>query len=599
MGKGNRMTGMKKEFKITALLAAMFVIVGVPWVIPRSPSLSVVEADELSSNGLWYVFMPILFRTEAPPGDAFYVSPSGSNSNPGTIHQPWRTIDYAANNAAVGPGDVVYIRGGTYREAITQGISGAPGQPITFRNYPGESPIITKTGERWLWRVDDHSHLRFQGLTFSNYSRGGMSVKTDSVSVTDIAVVGCTFKHQSQYNGEGSHALYFNAAKAPSYRMTNVTARGNYFYDINTCYSDGRCSEVLTATGHVSGVRFLDNAIQGTTGIGIDIIGRSTIGQPENVLIKGNTIHDWANLSDGAGIYLDCAAGNAIIEDNVLDTGLAGIHISCESGPVTMRMDNIIVRRNIIYDAKYGLMLGIGDSTRNCDTLAKLYGLAAAHNTVYTVRDGWTAGYFACSEDGHSSNNIYVHTSNETGYLYNLYNATADPRSWTTDYNLFHPVGTGKYWWQWRGIGTYTTLAAFQSGTGLDVHSLEANPLFVDPASRDFRLQPGSPAIDAAGPLALTAGTGSGAVVGVTDARYFTDGFGLQAGDTIRVGDDVVAVVDVNYAANTLTVNRSISWLAGQAVNYDYVGSGPDLGAYEMEGQDTSYSQRPTAGLCP
>ena len=71
-------------------------------------------------------------------------------------------------------------------------------------------------------------------------------------------------------------------------------------------------------------------------------------------------------------------------------------------------------------------------------------------------------------------------------------------------------------------------------------------------------------------------------MIAISDARYFTDGWGLQPGDMVRIGDDVVTVVDVDYGANTLTVDRSISWSAGEAVNYDYVGSGPDVGAYEM-----------------
>ena len=77
-----------------------------------------------------------------------YVSPSGLDTNAGTsISAPWKTITKAANSAL--PGDLVYIRNGTYAEMVTLRISGtdpngtaSPKGYITFQSYPGESAII-------------------------------------------------------------------------------------------------------------------------------------------------------------------------------------------------------------------------------------------------------------------------------------------------------------------------------------------------------------------------------------------------------------------------------------------------------------------------
>jgi hypothetical protein len=51
------------------------------------------------------------------PGGAYFVSTSGSDTNPGTEAAPWRTIQKAVNSAP--SGSTIVIRGGTYRETVS------------------------------------------------------------------------------------------------------------------------------------------------------------------------------------------------------------------------------------------------------------------------------------------------------------------------------------------------------------------------------------------------------------------------------------------------------------------------------------------------
>ncbi|HDI86712.1 MAG TPA: DUF1565 domain-containing protein, partial [Candidatus Korarchaeota archaeon] len=62
------------------------------------------------------------------PGRTFHVSPSGSDSNPGTESQPWATISRGV--ASLEPGDVLIVHGGTYHEVIVINVSGTPEAPI-------------------------------------------------------------------------------------------------------------------------------------------------------------------------------------------------------------------------------------------------------------------------------------------------------------------------------------------------------------------------------------------------------------------------------------------------------------------------------------
>jgi uncharacterized protein (TIGR03437 family) len=71
----------------------------------------------------------------------YYVSPSGSDSFPGTLSQPFLTIQKAASVMVAG--DTAFIRAGTYRETVTPANSGTQYAPITFMPYNGESVTVS------------------------------------------------------------------------------------------------------------------------------------------------------------------------------------------------------------------------------------------------------------------------------------------------------------------------------------------------------------------------------------------------------------------------------------------------------------------------
>lgn len=71
---------------------------------------------------------------------AWYVATNGNDGGSGSLANPFRTIQQAANLAM--PGDTVYIRGGVYRETVTSAHSGLPGKPITYEPYNNESVTI-------------------------------------------------------------------------------------------------------------------------------------------------------------------------------------------------------------------------------------------------------------------------------------------------------------------------------------------------------------------------------------------------------------------------------------------------------------------------
>jgi hypothetical protein len=90
----------------------------------------------------------------APPASEpatakYYLAPNGSDSNPGTLAAPFKTLMKLWT--VLSPGDLVYLRGGEYVFTVQQylvGKNGTASAPIKIYAYPGETPVLTR-GSTW------------------------------------------------------------------------------------------------------------------------------------------------------------------------------------------------------------------------------------------------------------------------------------------------------------------------------------------------------------------------------------------------------------------------------------------------------------------
>ncbi len=172
-------------------------------------------------------------------GKTYYVSPTGKDSNTGTISQPWGTWQKAFNTAMAG--DTVYFRGGVwypnsiaYGNNITMinpddniGHSGEPGNPISYLNYPGETPILdcrnivapgTAPANRYisgLMMYDVH-WINWRGLTIRNvYQR---EANVEPKGIVGYPVSNMNFERMTVHN-IGGCGWYMQSA-------VNVTGAG-------------------------------------------------------------------------------------------------------------------------------------------------------------------------------------------------------------------------------------------------------------------------------------------------------------------------------------------------------------------------------------
>ena len=110
------------------------------------------------------------------PAGVFFVSGTGADSNTGTYHHPFRSIQKAATIASAG--NTVLIRSGTYRESVIPAHSGITGAPITFMPYPGEKPVVSGTDTvSSVWTLASGTTYR------TTWSAGSLGTGKDQVFV--------------------------------------------------------------------------------------------------------------------------------------------------------------------------------------------------------------------------------------------------------------------------------------------------------------------------------------------------------------------------------------------------------------------------------
>jgi hypothetical protein len=72
------------------------------------------------------------------------VAIDGSDANPGTLSEPWRTVQHALD--VLDPGQRALIREGMYIENLFMERDGTATAPITIASYPGELVVLRPAG---------------------------------------------------------------------------------------------------------------------------------------------------------------------------------------------------------------------------------------------------------------------------------------------------------------------------------------------------------------------------------------------------------------------------------------------------------------------
>lgn len=533
----------------------------------------------------------------------------------------------ATANANVAPGDIVYLRAGTYyptsrSDCIHPGQSGAEGNRIVYENYGGETvtidgansdleAILFSAGYDTGDPADGRSYITIRGLNFDNWNQLG---ELRYASYNEIAY--CNFYG---HKGDGTNVDYNGFFIYQESRHNWI--RGNTWHSFGHFVGqDGGC---LLNVGHdVGGTA--DNSGNDYNTVennhfyasGHHVVG---VNNAKYNVIRNNYIHNEGWSTTGA-----CSDW---------DTGVCGYRVMSmtDGSGLDVAGSNLLEDNNIAYGAQYGgphLITGASGSGLTLDTAGnivrynKFFG-----NVMFGIRIGSSIG----ASNG-SNNRIFNNTIFYSGYNLDSWGVVneddagltawgdsyrsafalyGDACNGTLDNNIIKNNLAHEIWSETNNLSGSSYYPAFYEGSngGEACNTMVDNwgnsgasqsspftpypdPMFVDPdvsdpmtltlvngdwtGSPNLSLQGSSPVIDTGVPLTQATGAGSSSTtLLVDDARYFQDGtwgsdlarIDLHA-DWIAIGTvaNVVQVSAVDHEMGTIELAAPMTWEDGASV---------------------------------
>jgi hypothetical protein len=460
----------------------------------------------------------------ARAGTTYYVAPVGSDNDPGTFAQPWRTVQKAADTLQ--PGDVLLVRTGTYREQVDINVSGSETLgPVTFANRPGERPVLDATGlvppdtgESGLFQIEGRHHVVIRGFEVRNYKA------TDGGSNQDRVPCGILVRgtaHHIEIRNNVIHDIWNHFADGNAFGiavygdtrtpMQRIVVDGN---QVHHCRNGN--SETIAINGNVTDFEVTGNRVYSNTNIGIVCIGfEGTCPDPtqdraRNGVVARNVVWGCTSTANPAydnqpgadGIYVD-GGTQILVERNLCHQNDIGIELASEHFGRTT--DFVTVRNNFVWRNKVGGIF-LGGYAANKGGAQKN---VVRHNTLWR-NDTRADGNGEICLQHNVYNNTITHNICWAGLQsWMLINPFVTNSGNTIDYNLwFAAAGSSGAQWQWRGV-MKTGFGAWQTAGAGDAHGLFANPLLVHPSgpTPNLHLRASSPAVDRGDPSLIPAVT--------------------------------------------------------------------------------------------
>ena len=219
-------------------------------------------------------------------GKELYLSPNGTVVGGGTMTQPYELIS-ALRGEAGQPGDTFWLRGGDYVIGhVDTEIRGAPGQPITFRQMPGEKARID--GSLTFWGRGGYVVLRDFELHSSDTNRlsAQMGAGFDPTDIQPVSGVACYVPNMSFINlivrDHSRHGFYI------AENATNTLVYGCLVYNNGWASPDNAEGHNLYVQGDRGTREIADNVAFNAAGVNYHIYESHAGRRLTGITLDGN-----------------------------------------------------------------------------------------------------------------------------------------------------------------------------------------------------------------------------------------------------------------------------------------------------------------------
>ncbi|MEK7617369.1 MAG: metallophosphoesterase [Patescibacteria group bacterium] len=455
--------------------------------------VQVTFADPDGVTGTNPLVQTITTRNDSYPstGAAFYVASTGSDTNPGTESQPFKTIQKAVDSANVG--NTVLVKAGTYQEKVTVSKSGTQDNYITIKNFGSDKPLIDASNNPLSCGGGHGANANcaflisgsFIHLSGFEITKARIGIKIDSPA--QHVVIENNHIHDTLFVSSPSMPIKvgFNSDN----QVKNITISGNTV----VAAPGDPAGHAMEFHGTKGGNVIRNNTItfihRGVPGVhGSDCIG----GAPNDAIWGlGPDTDIYNNTCIGAtddGLEVEGGAMNSRVWGNKVMGANNSIAIAAVIvGPA-------YIFRNTLYDSTPHWIGGCGGVKTGEDGQGSVY---FYHNTFYLAdpANACNGKSTIIQSAGGGADSLNVFYRNNIFHGFDTSINIGEATTQNLDYNIHHDQDQTGRILQYNN-SNYSNFTTFQTATGQEAHGIYGRPIYQNEAGKDFKLASGSLGID-------------------------------------------------------------------------------------------------------
>ncbi len=529
----------------------------------------------------------------------YYVSPNGTAKNPGTKNAPW---SLAKANNSLKSGETAILLDGIYKHTPIAPInSGKENAYIIYRAEHKHKAVFEQMNElpdslgTVVISLNDKSFIAVEGIMASKVDRWLLSYRSHHITINNchftdgLGWSNCRFR----YTGDGMRITnnYFSGGTD----LLSLDGGKGHFIE-NNFFGDATHTSLVLLGVQRSVVR--NNTLVNRIWRCMEV--ESQRHEPFQRSMFNVIENNFFGFSPAPSIQY---AGNySIIRRNIFRRSLGGMswanYLGRAKNPEAWHNEHNRFYNNVIAECGSNeIVLTMIEANKAqgyevAEIVSKNgFGMEYLTNLFKPAKEGYTNVAYG---DNVVVNNIFYQNANilhdkasstaqisfdwnatpEFGKVFNNNIYSEKPNAevfYFTDAGLMDPPQKSN-----------TTIKKFQQFYPQDAwNNMEDDPQFENPENSKYQLKTSSSAIDKGIALTEVISQGSGTIIPVKDALFFTNGFGLIDGDVIKINSQELNIISINYDENLITVDQKISWIKGDKVFFNYKNKAPDLGVFE------------------